>query len=47
MYAIDFCFNFLMAFEDKDKKIEIRLRKIATNYIKTWFLIDLLSCIPF
>jgi len=33
MYMFDFCLNFLMAYEDKDKKIEIRLRFIAINYI--------------
>ena len=46
-YILDFFLTFLMAYEDKDKKIEIRLRMIAINYIKTWFLLDFVSCIPF
>jgi hypothetical protein len=46
MYILDFCINFLIAYEDRDKKIETRLRFIAINYIKTWFFMDLVSCIP-
>lgn len=33
MYVMDFFINFLMAYEDRDKKIEIRLRYIASHYI--------------
>lgn len=47
MYMLDFCLNFLMAYEDRDKKIEKRLRFIAINYIKGWFLLDFVSCVPF
>lgn len=47
MYIFDFLLTFLLAFEDHDKKIEIRLRLIAINYIKTWFLLDFIACIPF
>lgn len=47
MYIFDFCLNFLMAYEDRDKKIEKRIRFIALNYIKGWFLLDFVSCIPF
>lgn len=47
LYILDFFLTFLMAFEDKDKKIEIRLRLIAINYLKTWFLLDFVSCLPF
>jgi hypothetical protein len=36
-----------MAYEDKDKKIEIRLRFIASHYFRTWFFLDLISCINF
>ena len=46
MYILDFFINFLIAYEDNDKKIETRIRFIAINYIKTWFFMDLLSCIP-
>lgn len=47
MYAIDFLLNFLMAYEDRDRKIEVRLKYIAFNYLQGWLLVDLLSCIPF
>ena len=47
MYILDFVMNFLMAYEDRDKKIECRLRFIAVNYIKGWFWLDFISCIPF
>jgi len=47
LYVMDFCLNFLMAYEDKDKKIEIRLRFIASHYLQTWAFLDLISCINF
>jgi hypothetical protein len=47
MFILDFVLNFFMAYEDKDKKVEIRLKFIARNYLYTWLLLDLLSCIPF
>ena len=47
MFITDFVLNFLMAYEDKDKKIEVRLRYIAMNYLQGWLLVDFLSCIPF
>jgi len=47
MYIMDFLLNFFMAYEDRDKKIEVRLRFITINYIRTWFLLDFLACIPF
>ena len=47
MYIMDFFLNFVMAYEDRDHKIECRLKYIAVNYVKTWFLLDLLACIPF
>ena len=47
MFILDFFLNFFMAYEDKYKKVEIRLKFIARNYLYTWLLLDLLSCIPF
>ena len=47
LYFIDLILNFLMAYEDADKKLECRLKKIASNYLKSWFFLDFLSCIPF
>ena len=47
LYLMDLILNFFMAFEDRDKKLEIRLKEIASNYLRSWFLPDLLSCVPF
>jgi hypothetical protein len=47
LYILDFLLAFVMAFEDRDKKLEVRLKQIAINYLRTWFLIDLICCIPF
>jgi hypothetical protein len=47
MYILDFLLNFVMAYEDTDKKIEVRFRYIIVNYFKNWFLFDFLACIPF
>ena len=47
LYIIDLILNFFMAYEDVDKKIETRLKKIAVNYFNSWFFLDFLSCIPF
>ena len=47
LYSIDLVLNFFMAYEDADKKLETRLKKIANNYLRSWFFLDFLSCIPF
>lgn len=52
-YVVDFLFlmdlfiNFVSAYVDADRKKETRVKIIAINYIKTWFFLDLLACIPF
>ncbi len=47
LFFVDIVVNFLSAYEDSEKNIEFRLSRIAFNYIRQWFLIDLVSCIPF
>ena len=47
LYFLDLVLNFFMSFEDRDKKLETRLKEIAGNYLRSWFAPDLLSCIPF
>ena len=47
MYIIDMGLNFFMAYEDRDKKVETRLKYIAINYFQTWWALDFLACIPF
>jgi hypothetical protein len=46
IFYIDLFANFIIAFENEDKNVEFRIKKIALNYIKSWFFIDLLACIP-
>lgn len=38
--------NFIIAYENEDKNVEFRLKMIACNYIKGWFFLDLIACIP-
>ena len=38
MYTLDLILNFFMAFEDKDKKVQVSLKVIAINYLKGWFV---------
>ena len=33
MYTVDLVLNFFMAFEDRDKKLETRMKMIAVNYL--------------
>lgn len=47
LYFMDLILNFFMAYEDADKKLETRLKKIAIHYLNSWFFLDFLSCIPF
>ena len=47
LFIFDLIINFTSAYEDRDKNIEVRLKLIAINYIKSWFLLDVAACIPF
>lgn len=53
-YLVDFLFltdiflTFITTIPDKEKMVQITDRcKIANNYIQGWFLVDLISIIPF
>ena len=52
-YLIDFLFfidvlcNFFTAYRDNNENLVINHKKIAVNYLTSWFLIDLFSCMPF
>ena len=43
IFFTDIILNFFTAYEDKKVGIEVRHKKIAINYLKSWFLIDLFS----
>lgn len=48
-FAMDFIFNFLQEYQDKETMNKIRdHKKIAMNYIKSgWMFLDLLATFPF
>ena len=47
LFFVDLVVNFISAFETNYKNIEFRFSRIAFTYMRTWFLFDLVSCIPF
>jgi hypothetical protein len=47
LFFIDIFINFISAYENSDKNIEVRLRVIAQNYVSSWFFLDLLAVFPF
>jgi hypothetical protein len=48
LFTIDIFINFLSGFEDPlDQKVVTDLRVIAVTYIKSWFIPDVLACLPF
>lgn len=47
MYGLDLFLNFFMAYEDQDKKIEVRIKKIFHEYFTGWFIVDFLAVVPF
>ncbi|KAH9498165.1 Potassium voltage-gated channel sub H member 8 [Bulinus truncatus] len=47
MFAIDIVLNFRTTFLNKSGQVVYDSRLIAINYIRGWFLLDLLAAIPF
>ena len=48
IFAVDIVLNFFSAFEDTNSgQIVTNLNIIAKTYVRGWFLIDLVSTIPF
>ena len=45
-YIIDFIISFFVAYYDFDEKLVFEYNLIVKHYLRTWFLIDLLSAIP-
>lgn len=46
-FGIDIIINFITAYEDLDGRYEVRLKKIAINYITGFFIFDVLATFPF
>ena len=48
LFGIDIFINFISAYEDRNaNKMIFDRKKIAVNYIKSWFILDLIACFPF
>ena len=47
IYLIDLVLHFFIAFYNKDDMLKTELPLIVTNYLKGWFIVDLMSLIPF
>ena len=47
LFMVDIVVNFISAYENSDKNIEVRLKMIAKTYAQTWFLLDACACFPF
>ena len=47
LFMFDILVNFISAYEDRDKNIEVRLKMITIEYIKSWFFFDLAAVMPF
>jgi len=47
LFDLDMLLTFIMAYETNDGLIETRLSRIALNYLKSWFLVDLCANFPF
>ena len=45
-FFIDIVLNFNTAQEDKNGKYEVRKRKLAMNYLKSYFILDIVTTIP-
>ena len=47
LFFLDIIVNFNSAYLTSLHEIEDNRKKIALNYMKTWFVIDILAIIPF
>jgi len=47
IFIVDVAVCFLSAFYDEDNVLIKDRKTIALVYLKSWFLIDLVACIPF
>ncbi len=47
LFFLDLIFSFFTAYYDKEDNLIQNRSKIAWHYLHTWFLIDLISILPF
>ena len=46
IFAVDIFVNFISSYEDAEGLPVVDLGDIALNYLKGWFTLDLLACMP-
>ena len=46
LFITDLFVNFLSAYENRDGTCEFRFKMIAIKYLKSWFIVDFIACIP-
>jgi len=46
LFITDLFVNFLSAYEKRDGTYESRPKMIAIKYLKSWFIVDFIACIP-
>lgn len=46
MFIVDLAFNLLTAYEDENGELIVKKQKIAMNYLKGWFMLDMVSSVP-
>ena len=46
-FWIDMYCSFVTSYHGDDKYLVVSNKAIALNYLKTWFLLDFVSCLPF
>ena len=47
LFSIDIIINFMSAYEKTETQLETRFKWIAIDYLKSWFIFDVLAIIPF
>jgi len=47
LFCCDVVLNFRTTYADRDETVIVSGRKIACKYLRTWFLLDFLSSVPF
>ena len=46
LFIMDLFVNFTLAYERRDGSPETRPSKIASRYLRSWFVVDFIACIP-
>jgi hypothetical protein len=47
VFILDILISFFIAYEDKELNLEIRVKYIAVKYLKSWFMLDVCSSMPY